>query len=164
MEITFQIVQLATTVCMALIAGLFYSYSCSVNPGLAKLGDKEYLAAMQCINRAILNPRFFTSFMGTFLLMPVCVWLHYKMEGADFSFYAMLAATLFYWAGVFGVTIGGNVPLNNMLDKSHLQTATVAEIQQLRTTFENPWNRFHSIRTVCNIIALILLLTAIIIR
>jgi len=48
-----------TTTTTSLIAGLFYAYSCSVNPGLRRLADKEYLTAMQSINKAILNPVFF---------------------------------------------------------------------------------------------------------
>lgn len=164
MEVLFQIVQVVTTGCMALIAGLFYAYSCSVNPGLGRLPDKEYLLAMQSINRAILNPWFFISFMGTLILMPVCTLLHYQTAGADLPFYLVLAATIVYAAGVFGVTIAGNVPLNNMLDKTNLQTGSMNEMRQTRVAFEIPWNRFHRIRTVCNIIALVLLLTSIIKR
>ena len=48
-----------TTFLMALIAGLFYSFSVSVNPGLHKLSDSEYIKATKSINRAILNPFFF---------------------------------------------------------------------------------------------------------
>lgn len=162
MEITLKMVQLVTAGCMALIAGLFYSYSCSVNPGLSRLADKEYLAAMQSINKAILNPWFFLSFMGTLILMPVCTWLYYKVEMPDLSFYLLLTATILYIIGVFGVTGLGNVPLNEMLDKINLSTATAAELKHLRTGFEMPWNKLHNIRMVCNIIALMLLLASII--
>src|SRR5206468_9628718 len=72
------IILLATATTTALIAGLFYAYSCSVNAGLGKLSDAAYLAAMQSINREILNPLFFMSFMGTLLLLPVCTWVHYS--------------------------------------------------------------------------------------
>ena len=37
----------------ALITGLLYAYSCSVNIGLGRLADAEYIAAMQSINKAI---------------------------------------------------------------------------------------------------------------
>lgn len=56
-----------------LVAGLFYAYSCSVNPGLKALSDVEYLIAMQSINRAIQNPYFFCSFMGLLLCFPYAV-------------------------------------------------------------------------------------------
>ena len=61
----------------ALIAGLLYAYSCSVNIGLGRLADAEYISAMQSINKAIQNPLFFISFMGTLLLLPLCTYLNY---------------------------------------------------------------------------------------
>jgi uncharacterized membrane protein len=143
----------------ALIAGLFYSYSCSVNPGLGKLPDAGYMAAMQSINREILNPVFFMSFMGTLILLPVSTWMQYS-NPAPTRFYLMLAATIIYAVGTFGITIMGNVPLNNALDSFDLQSASPDMIHQQRELFEKPWNRLHSIRTIANAIALLLVLLA----
>ena len=147
----------------ALIAGLFYSYSCSVNAGLGKLPDAAYLAAMQSINREILNPLFFMSFMGTLFLLPLATWLQFG-NPVSTRFYFMLAATLVYAIGTFGVTILGNVPLNNALDGFQLQSASPGLLHQQRELFEKPWNRLHSIRTIANAIALILVLVACIIK
>ena len=47
-----------TAVFTGLMAGLFYSWSISVTPGIARLVDKEYLASFQAMNRAIINPLF----------------------------------------------------------------------------------------------------------
>jgi len=157
MLIMYKTIFVITALLLALIAGLFYSYSVSVNPGLGKLTDAEYLRAMQSINRVILNPLFFVSFMGTVIMLPVSTWLSYRQEGVGASFYFILAATIIYIIGVFGVTAGGNVPLNNMLDKADLATINLAD---LRKSFEASWNRFHTIRTVANIISLGLLLVA----
>ena len=154
---TMTLILTATTT--GLIAGLFYSYSCSVNPGLAKLPDGEYLAAMQSINREILNPVFFATFIGTLLLLPVSTWLQYN-EGVSKSFSFLLAATLIYAIGVFGVTIFGNVPLNDGLDKFNLHSASIAEIKRQRAMFEMPWNKLHSIRTIANIVSLVLVIIA----
>ncbi|MBC8154239.1 MAG: DUF1772 domain-containing protein, partial [Bacteroidetes bacterium] len=63
------------TVTTALIAGLLYAYSCSVNPGLNRLSDASYLAAMQSINREIQNPVFFLSFLGALVLLPLSTWM-----------------------------------------------------------------------------------------
>jgi uncharacterized membrane protein len=164
MLITYKIVFLATALLLALIAGLFYSYSCSVNPGLGRLTDMEYLRAMQSINRAILNPVFFASFVGTFLLLPVSTWLCWKQTGADTTFYLILAAAIIYILGVFGVTMGGNVPLNNMLDKADLTNATTEGLKTLRGSFEGRWNMLHTVRTVCNVVSLALFLAAFIKR
>jgi uncharacterized membrane protein len=157
------IILLITAFTTALIAGLFYSYSCSVNPGLGKLPDAGYLAAMQSINREILNPLFFMSFMGTLILLPVSTWMQYS-NPVPTRFYCMLAATIVYALGTFGVTIMGNVPLNNALDGFQLHSASPELLQQQRELFEKPWNRLHGIRTFANAVALILVLLACIIK
>ena len=73
-----------------LIAGLFYSYSCSVNLGLSKLSDIEYLKAMKSINKEILNPWFFLSFVGSLVVIPLSTWLYYQNNGTDTSFFLLL--------------------------------------------------------------------------
>jgi uncharacterized membrane protein len=156
---TQQLVLLVTATVTALIAGLLYSYSCSVNIGLAKLSDEGYIAAMQSINREIQNPVFFASFMGTLVLLPVSTWLHYKF-GASNTFYLLLAATLFYAIGAFAVTMFGNVPLNEALDKFNLHSATSKEIAKQRILFEIPWNRLHTIRTLASVVSLVLVIIA----
>ena len=100
---------ICTIVLSGLVAGLLYAYACSVNPGLYKLSDKEYLSAMQSINIAIQNPIFFISFMGALILFPVTV---FQMRSQQH--YYILIAMILYVAGVFGVTMFVNVPLNNL--------------------------------------------------
>ncbi|MNJ95080.1 hypothetical protein D3C87_127840 [compost metagenome] len=157
------IILTVTTTLTALIAGLFYAYSCSVNIGLAKLPDNGYITAMQSINREIQNPVFFISFMGTLLLLPISTFLQYKAGAMD-SFWLLLLATIIYCIGTFGVTIMGNVPLNEMLDKFNIQSASIEEISSIRNRFEIPWNRFHTIRTIAAVISLILVIIACIIK
>ena len=106
---TQQLVLIVTATSTALIAGLFYAYSCSVNIGLGKLSDEGYIAAMQSINREIQNPLFFASFMGTPVLLTVSAWMHYKIDALN-TFYLLLTAALFYVIGAFAVTLFGNVP------------------------------------------------------
>lgn len=156
----YKIVLVATILATSLIAGLFYSYSCSVNPGLKSLSDIEYLRSMQSINRAILNPVFFASFMGALLLLPICTWLAYREVGFHTSFYLLLAALIIYAVGTFGVTIACNVPLNNALDRFNIDAASFSELQIQRTKFEMPWNRYHAIRTIANVLSLLLTIIA----
>jgi uncharacterized membrane protein len=148
------IVLTVTTVSIALITGLWYAYSCSVNPALHVLGDKEYLAAMQSINRVILNPVFFATFMGTLLLLPLSTWMHFSTPLST-RFILLLIASIIYIVGVFGITIFGNVPLNEGLDKFNLQ-ASAEQLRQQREIFEAPWNRLHTIRTVASLASLVL--------
>jgi uncharacterized membrane protein len=156
-----QVISILTGLTTALMAGLFYSYSCSVNPGLAKLSDAEYLTAMQSINRAILNPAFYIAFFGAVVLLPLNTYLNSDLYSN--RFWLSLSASVVYILGLTGVTIFGNVPLNEMLDKFVILDASVEEIKEMRKTFELSWNRFHLIRTIAVIVSLILFLFSIII-
>lgn len=135
-----------------LIAGLLFSYSCSVNPGLRFLSDNEYIKAMQSINNAIQNLYFFIPFLGLLLVLPISTFLNYKNQ-IDLSFYLVLLATIIYVFGVFGITMFGNVPLNEHLAKFSITTATSYEISEMRQSFEKPWNSYHTLRTAASIIS-----------
>jgi uncharacterized membrane protein len=154
-NITLGLAVLAT----ALMAGLFYSYSCSVNPGLGRLPDAEYLSAMQSINRAILNPVFFSAFIGALLLLPLSAWLNYTPQ-ASMRFWLLVAATILYSLGLFGVTVAFNVSLNEMLDKCDIGVASATDLADMRARFEGPWNTWHAVRTAAVILSLILSLMA----
>lgn len=153
------LVLIITTTMTALISGLFYAWSCSVVPGLARVSDSSYLEAMQQINRAILNPVFFMSFIGTALLLPLSTWLHYGSE-LNARFWLLLLASVVYLAGTFGVTMFGNVPLNEALDAFNLSSASVQELAAQRAKFEGPWNNLNNLRTIAGIAALILIIIA----
>lgn len=146
-----------TAVLTALIAGLFYAYSCSVVLGLGKLSDAEYLKAMQNINREILNPVFFMSFMGTVIFLPVATFF---LRGEQPVFIFLLLATLAYLTGVFGVTMVGNVPMNDQLDQFDISGSTVEAITQMRENFENRWNFLNNIRTVSSLVSIALVVCA----
>ena len=148
-----------STFTTAMIAGLFYSYSCSVNPGLARLTDANYIATMQSINTAIINPVFLFSFLGTLFLLPLSTYLVFQ-EGISNCFWLLSGATLLYWTGSFGVTIFGNVPLNEALASFDLSTASEHLIAEQRAKFEQPWNRLHLIRTIASVLSLILAISA----
>ena len=151
------LVLIITAVLTALIGGLFYAYSCSVVLGLGKLSDAEYLRAMQNINREILNPVFFISFMGTAILLPISAFL---FRGQQPVFIFLLLAALAYLIGVFGVTVAGNVPMNDSLDKFDISTATAEAIREMRDNFENRWNFLNNIRTAFSVISIVFVVFA----
>ncbi len=152
------VLAIATTT-TALVAGLLYGYACSVNLGLGKLSDTSYLAAMQSINRAIQNPIFFISFMGTLILLPLSTFMQFG-QPLTIRFWLLAAATIVYVVGVFGITAFGNVPLNNALEVFNLENANAESIAKQRVAFESAWNNFHVIRTIASIIALVLVVFA----
>jgi uncharacterized membrane protein len=146
-----------TALTTALIAGLFFAFSCSVNLGLARLSNSEYLSAMQSINRAIQNPIFFAAFFGAKILLLLSTFSHCQ-NSARFPF--LLAATVIYLTGTLGLTVFGNVPLNNRLDRFDLTSASEEETALQRANFERSWNNLNTVRTVSSALTIILVTLA----
>lgn len=150
---------LLTTTIIGLTAGIFYCWSVSVTKGLALLPDKEYITAFQALNRAILNPLFFFCFFGSIILLPVSTWQAWQSQ-VPARFWLLLSASVVYIVGVMGVTMAGNVPLNESLDVFDITKATIAEIAQKRLGFEGPWNNLNTIRTITSIVSFVLTVAA----
>ncbi len=138
------------------MAGLFFSYSISVSLGLGKLSDKEFLNAMQNINREIQNIPFFICFFGTLIMLPITSFLHYKKQ----SFLLLIIAALFYSVGVFAVTAFINVPLNNKLELFEITNASNASARQMRNIFEDRWNFWNNIRSLSSLCSVFFIILA----
>ena len=144
----------------ALISGLFFAYTFSVNPGLHKLDDKIYLMAMQNINREILNPVFYSGFLGAPLLLIASTILYFDLSSP--KFYLILTAGLSYIIGVFIITGTKNVPLNNQLDSFDIASASSEAIHRMRLCIEGPWVFWNNIRTAFSFITLVCLIISLI--
>ena len=80
---------------------------------------------------------------------------------AELQFALLLTSSVIYIAGSFGLTMVGNVPLNQRLAKFDVSKASSGnEIAQARAGFEIPWNRLHSIRTMASVAATVLVFVA----
>jgi uncharacterized membrane protein len=146
MELSFKTLILLTALLLTgLSAGLFYAWQVSVIPGTRRVPDLTYLESMQAINRAILNPAFFLTFFGAPLVLAISTVQQFQAGNA---FWLLLAATLLYGFGTFGVTAFGNVPLNDALDILDLAELGEQEITRFRADYERRWNRLHLIRTI----------------
>lgn len=152
-----EIILAITAVLTALVAGLFYAWSVSITLGLLRVSDSEYVSVMQATNRAIQNPVFFAAFFGAQILLPVCLFLFY---GQNPRFWLLLAAFVIYTAGVMGVTIFGNVPLNDRLDQFEMKTASAQEISDARKNHETVWNNLNTVRTISSTLAITLVIIA----
>ena len=145
------------TLSTGLVAGVYYGFSVAVNPAFARLPDGQYIRAMQEINDAIQNPFFAASFFGAPLLLLLATGLYARRpRGRQLGL--VLAATLVFGVGSLGVTVGGNIPLNEQLASYKPGAATSAAT--IRQQFAPPWNRWHQVRTVASVVALALLLGA----
>lgn len=141
-----------------LLAGTFFTWMNAVTPGLGRLPDMAYLQAFQSMNRTILNPLFYIVFLGPVLFSLIAAFQH--RGNAPLLFKLLLIAAILYFVGVLLVTILGNIPLNELLDKTPLSEINLVEAKSLRHTFEGSWNQLHLFRTVFSTISFILMLFA----
>lgn len=146
------------TLLIGLTAGLCFTWGNAVTPGIGQLNDLGYLQAFQKMNRSIENPLFFVVFFGSFLVGIAAIFTNKGVSPEHFRL--VLLAISLYFLGVVLVTIFGNVPLNQILDKTDLANSSLEELRALRERFENPWNRFHIIRIITSMISFALLLIA----
>lgn len=147
---------IALVLLTGLSAGLCFTWTNAVTPGIGRLDDLGYLQSFQQMNRSILNPVFFVVFFGPFFLNLISIYL--SKSNSSHLLWLLILAGVLYFFGVLVVTVFGNVPLNGMLDKTDLGIASIDELRQLREKFEVKWNRLHSIRTFTSIISFLLLI------
>ncbi|MHA7059452.1 anthrone oxygenase family protein [Aquimarina sp. M1] len=139
-----------------LTAGLCFTWSNAVTSGIGRLDDFNFLQSFQSMNRAIINRGFLIIFFSPSILLLVNVFLF--KNASQGAFVSFLIAAILFLVGVGWVTIFRNIPLNELLDTIILETATKVELADLRKTFEQPWNRWHMVRTVCSFTSFALLL------
>ena len=130
----------AASVGAALVGGIFFAFSTFVLQALDRLGEADAAAAMRAINVTVLNPLFFAAFFGTGLLAAASA-----VEQGD---PAALAAAGCYLAGTIGVTILGNVPLNDRLARGGMGWPA----------YRRAWVRWNHLRTAAALAAAVLFL------
>jgi uncharacterized membrane protein len=136
---------LAATLATALMAGLYFAFSCAVMPGLARTDDRTFVAAMQWINMRILNGWFAVAFGGAFVLTTVALVLHVPAPGRGAL--PWVAVALVLYAATLVVTFRVNVPLNEALAAAGDPVA-VADVASVRERFEPGWVRWNAVRAV----------------
>jgi uncharacterized membrane protein len=136
-----------------LMAGLFFAFSFAVMGALARIQPAEGIAAMQSINRVILNPVFLTVFMGTAavcaLVLLSALW-RWQEAGA----WWLLLGAASYIVGTFLVTVVFNVPLNNALAAVGPASTEGAAVW---TRYLSDWVAWNHVRTATSFAAMMLL-------
>ncbi|WP_369207226.1 DUF1772 domain-containing protein [Streptomyces sp. PU-14G] len=131
-----------------LSAGLYYGFAVAVMPGLRRAADRTFVEGMQRINAAILNGWFLLLFIGSLILILTAGALRLWGGGSTGTLPWIAAAAVLYLA-VLVITMGFNVPLNDALDAGGLPDDP-DRLAGLRERFEDAWNRWNLVRTVCN--------------
>jgi uncharacterized membrane protein len=139
-----------------LISGVFFAFSSFIMDALARRPAPQGIGAMQAINVVVINPAFLGAFMGTAGLGVVLVGLvvvGMDVPGAGW----VLAGGCTYVLGTFGVTVVGNIPLNNALAEVSPDSP---EGEALWARYLERWTRFNTLRTVAALAAGLLFLAA----
>lgn len=146
----FSALTVAAVLGSGLMAGLFFAFSTAVMAALARLPAGQGATAMNAINVVIQNPVFLAVFMGTALFcaaLAVKAVLGWSQPGSLW----LLAGSLFYLIGIFGITVVFNVPLNDAL--AAVDPAS-SEGTALWTRYLDEWVFWNHVRTVSGIASL----------
>lgn len=140
-----------------LVAGVFFAFSTFVMSALGRLQPAQGIAAMQAINITVINPLFMGVFMGTAascLALGFPAISRWNQPGATL----LLAGCLLYLVGTFGVTIGGNVPLNDALAAVKPGSSDGAQIWAHYLTNWTLWNHVRTVAALGATVSFILAL------
>ncbi len=143
------IVTLLTALGCGLMAGVFFAFSAFVMTALARLPPAQGIAAMQSINRVVINPLFGLAFFGTAAACVLLVVSSLSGWAASGGRY-LLVGSLLYLVGTMLVTIVFNVPLNEAL--AAVEPAS-HEGATLWARYVPSWTAWNHVRTAAALAA-----------
>jgi uncharacterized membrane protein len=143
----------------ALLGGLYFAFSAFIMRALRDAGQAG-IVAMNSVNRTILRSAFMPMFFATTLAsgaLAVIALLHLGDPGSLY----LIAGGLLYVAGMFGVTMLFNVPLNDALQHVTAESRTGTAIWN---DYLRRWTRWNHVRTASCIAAAALFIIALLQR
>jgi len=137
-----------TALTLGVMAGVFFTFSNSIMPALARSDDRTFVEAMQKINVVIVNGRFLLFFVGALIAAGIAAALHLTAGSRRVLPWLVLAFALYLAVIIITGTV--NIPLNNQLNAASLTNASAA-----REAFETIWIRWNLARTILSLGAFI---------
>jgi uncharacterized membrane protein len=140
-----------------LLAGLYFAFSAFIMTALGRIDQVAGIAAMNAINRVIVQSLFLPVFLGstlTCLALAILAPFRWDEPGAVM----WLAGGLLYIVGMFVVTMVFNVPLNNAL--AAVQPAS-GEAAAIWARYLTDWTWWNHVRTIASTLAFVLFIAAI---
>lgn len=132
-----------------LVAGAFFAFSVFVMKALDDLPPAEGIAAMQSINRAVINAWFMGVLFGSAALALVTAVVAVRNWSAPGSVF-LLTGALLYLLGSILVTVAFNVPLNDALAAVDPDSAAGAARW---ATYVPDWTTWNHVRTIASLAA-----------
>ncbi len=140
----------------ALVAGVFKAFSEFIMSGLLLAKPASGIESMQQINRTVLRTEFVAALISIAVFS--CLFTLYALvefEGASLIVIALAAVV--YVPSVFIMTLKGNVPMNQRLDKLDYQSANA---ESYWSEYVVRWTKLNHIRTLGSILTAGLYLVA----
>lgn len=147
---------LAIASSIALLGGVYFAFSAFVMQALAALEPSSGMAAMQAINRKILNPSFALLFGGTALVCALIAVVA-ALRLVSMSGVLSLAGSVIYLLGSFGWTLLYHVPRNDALARFGPADSTGHAYWR---RYLREWVAGNHVRTVATVAAAALFLVA----
>jgi uncharacterized membrane protein len=144
----------AALVTVGLMAGMYWDWDVAVMPGLARLDDPTFVAAMQNLIVAIENPGFFLVSFGAFGFTAVAALLQ-RRRGQRLAARWIAAALVLYVVGLL-VTMVVHMPINYALVDAG-DPSRITDLSAARDDFGAPWRVANVVRTVTCVLALVCL-------
>lgn len=140
----------------ALNGGVLFAFSSFVMAALKRLPPPQGIAAMQSINVFAVTAMFMSAFFGTALLcLGVGGWALFA--SGDQPTGLLVAGAVTYLLGTIGVTVVGNVPLNDRLAEVATNDDSSLPVWE---EYVNRWTTLNHIRVLAALAAAALLTVA----
>ena len=133
----------------SVLGGIFFSWSNLVMPALARVPPPAGIAAMNATNEVVQNPLFFLFFLGVPLLALVLAAgavMQLRRPGSP----ALIAGAVLIVAGMFAVTMGANVPMNDTLAAMAPDSEAAADYWRIVV---DRWTFWNHVRTIASLAA-----------
>ena len=139
-----------SSIALALVGGVFLSFSDFVMRSLDRAGPVAGIGAMQAINREVIRSVFVSLLMLLAAASPLI------MGYALFSLHGLplvltIAGGAVYLFGAFGVTVFFNVPMNNHLDRGAADGAD--HRAYWHDVYLTRWTAWNHVRTAACLVA-----------
>jgi len=132
----------------AVIGGVFSAFSEFVMSGLRRTAPAGGIEAMQHINRTVIKTQFVAGILSI-ALFSVLFLLYSIVAFRGAALVTLILAPIIYLPSVFFMTIFGNVPMNNKLERlDH----TTSEAEAYWVKYSRDWTRLNHIRALGSVL------------
>jgi uncharacterized membrane protein len=145
-DLIFEPILWAAIIGIALMAGVYFTFSVFIMKSLEALPHEVAIASMNSINKVILKSGFMPLFFGSSFLSAILIFL----VDAGPSGYWVITGSAVYLLGMLVCTITFNVPLNNQL-----RDAPSNQQLKMWQHYLIHWTRWNHLRAISSLLAFV---------